>query len=423
MARSKKSKVDAKKRASLGGAARRDALTPEQRREVAKNAADERWAKNKAMPRETHSGVLKLGEGIPCAVLSNNMRVLSAGGLERAFGSGAKRGPVASEDEGMLPAFLSAANMRPFITPELMRLLSETIVYKAKKGGRLAHGFEATILNKICNAILDARAAGKLRQSQQPLAAGAELLMRGFAEVGLVALIDEATGYQAERASDELHRILSAYISKELLPWVRRFPPEFFEQIYRIHGWRYEPGNTQRPQYVGHFINRYVYEQLPDGVLDELRRRNPPVDGRRKHKHSQLLTKHTGNPHLDRQVVAVTTVLRLAESKPDFVAKFERVFPPRHGTQTEIEFPSESDSPTVVGSTELTDVVASPRTTMLAILDSGNTVPTKELALAAYSDAKEATLGKARKLLNRLRDEGLVESLSPGLWRKASLPG
>jgi hypothetical protein len=56
-------------------------------------------------------------------------------------------------------------------------------------------------------------------------------LLRAFARVGIVALVDEATGFQDIRARDDLHKILEAYIAKELLPWTKRFPNEFYKEI------------------------------------------------------------------------------------------------------------------------------------------------------------------------------------------------
>src|SRR5205814_1919222 len=161
-----------------------------------------------------------------------------------------------------------------------------------------AYGYEATLLPRICEAILDADKAGTLRANQKHLAEAAQLLIRGFAHVGIIALVDEATGYQDERPADELRRILEAYISEELRPWVKRFPNEFFKQIYRLHGWEYREGNHKHPQYVGRLINILIYDPLPPGVLTELQARNPTNErGRRRWKHHQLLTEDIGDPH------------------------------------------------------------------------------------------------------------------------------
>ena len=151
--------------------------------------------------------------------------------------------------------------------------------------------------------------------------------MRGLAVVGIIALVDEATGYQAERAKEELSRILAHYIAEELRPWLKTFPDPFFEQVYRLQGWEYRPGTAKRTQYVGKLINKYIYGELPPGVLDELRRRNPTTEkGYRRHKHFQFLTADTGHPHLDKQITVVTTLMRIASDRDEFEELFGRAF-------------------------------------------------------------------------------------------------
>jgi hypothetical protein len=76
-------------------------------------------------------------------------------------------------------------------------------------------------------------------------------------------------------------------------------------------------------------VNKYVHEQLPEGVLEELQRLNPTnPSGYRSHKHHQHLTADTGNLQLDRQISTVTTLMRIARDKSDFEDLFERAFPP-----------------------------------------------------------------------------------------------
>lgn len=101
------------------------------------------------------------------------------------------------------------------------------------------------------------------------------LLIRSLAKVGIIALVDEATGYQAVRARDELQRLLEQYVSEDFRPWVRVFPDAFFEEIYRLYGWDYKPGQTKHPAYVGRMISEYIYDRLPEGVTDGFRRVNP----------------------------------------------------------------------------------------------------------------------------------------------------
>jgi hypothetical protein len=154
------------------------------------------------------------------------------------------------------------------------------------------------------------------------------VLVRALARVGVIALVDEATGYQETRARQELQQILNFYIAAELRPWTKMFPDTFFEEIYRLQGWEYRPGSAKRTPYVGKLINKHVYGELPPGVLDELRRRNPVTEkGYRRYKHHQHLAE-TGNVHLDRQIVSVTTLMRISRDWNHFLELFQRAFPP-----------------------------------------------------------------------------------------------
>jgi hypothetical protein len=225
----------------------------------------------------------------------------------------------------LIPKFLSSESLKPFITSDLMVTLVSPVQYRPKHGGRTAFGYEAAMLPKVCGVILDADKAGALKA--ETMANTANVLIRAFAQVGVVALIDEATGYQEERAKDELARILEAYVQAEYRPWTRMFPEEFFKQIYRIHKWEYKPGTAKRTPLVGHLINKYVYGQLPPGVLEELRKVNPITEGGyRKRKHFQHLTADTGNEHLDRQITSVITLMRISDTKEELEHNIAKAF-------------------------------------------------------------------------------------------------
>ena len=116
-------------------------------------------------------------------------------------------------------------------------------------------------------------------------------------------------------------------MSPNLLGWTRKFEPEFFEEIYRLHGWEYKPGSIKHPQYTGTFITKYVYEPLPPGVLEEMKTRLPKNEsGNRRAKLWQTLSIDTGIPHLDRQRRDILVLMRLSADKDEFVQHFERLF-------------------------------------------------------------------------------------------------
>lgn len=314
-----------RKAGSKGGKARARKLAPDERAEIARNAALARWGTNAV--DAIRDGSLVIGDReIRCAVLDDGRRVLSQQTVLQTLGR-ARSAKGRTGSQSGLPPFLAAANLQEFISDELRGML-DSIPYRPMTGGR-AYGYRAEILPLVCDVYLDARQAGQLRTGQEPVAEICEVLVRSFAKVGIIALVDEATGYQDIRARDELQRILEFYVQAELQPWTKTFPDEFFRQIYRLQDWEYKPGSAKRTPYVGKLINKYIYEQLPPGVLDELRALNPVTsNGRRRHKHFQYLTTETGNKHLDRQISTVTTLLRIADDKAHFEELFERAFPP-----------------------------------------------------------------------------------------------
>jgi hypothetical protein len=276
----------------------------------------------------THVGELVIGDrAISCAVLDDGTRVLNQSTVLTALGRNPDKSRRAQRESGEVrPPFLAAQNLQPYISDELSEL-AERIAYREPKRNGLRWGYRAEMLSLVCEVYLAARADNALAPNQRNVADAAELLIRGFARIGIVALVDEATGYQEVRARNELQKILEAYVQSELMPWVKRFPDEFFREIYRLQGWEFKPGTSKRTPYVGRLVNKYVYEQLPPGVLEELKELNPRTkNGRRVHKHHQFLTADTGNPHLDKQISTVTTLMRIARDKADFEDMFARAF-------------------------------------------------------------------------------------------------
>jgi len=329
--------------ASRGGRARADRLTPEQRSESARLAAEARWGKT--ILEATHSGTIVIGNAtIECAVLGDGTRVLNQSTVLLSLGRVADKSRRGHGEDKRAP-FLSAANLQPFIGPEL-RKLDQPVKYRLPGVGNLMTGYRAEILPRTCTMYLDAEAAGALTTKQTASAAAAKILIRGLAEVGIIGLVDEATGYQEVRARQELQQILQAYVRAEFRPWVKRFPDEFFREIYRLRHWEFKPGTAKRTPFVGKLVRHYIYEQLPPGVIDELERLNPLDDsGRRPKRHHQYLTADTGHPHLDKQISTVTTLMRVSADQEEFEVLFERAFPPVNPRLPFIvEMPNRSDS-------------------------------------------------------------------------------
>jgi len=158
-----------------------------------------------------------------------------------------------------------------------------------------------------------------------PMGAG---ITDGLAHVGIIALVDEATGYQEVRDRLALQKILERYISKELLPWTKRFPDEFYEQLFKLRSWQYSGMSIKRPSYVGKLTNDLIYQRLAPGVLEVLRKVTPrDYKGRTKHRFHQHLTADVGNPELDKHLHAVIALMKATTTWKVFYRLIQRAFP------------------------------------------------------------------------------------------------
>jgi hypothetical protein len=289
-----------------GGRARAKTLSPERRSNIAKAAAQARWAKPTPQPPSTLApaelveeeiepvsdmpvarwrGMLNIiGMEVPCYVLDNGDRVIGRTSATEVL-SGIKGG-------GGLEIYLGAKSLEPFINKDLVlegfipfRLPEVEGLKKAVKG------LPAALLVEICQGFVAALQASydlksphpKMTDRQRQMAIQASMFLSACAKVGLEALIDEATGYQYERADDALQVKLRAFIADELRAWEKTFPDELWAEFGRLTGWRGQL--RSRPKWWGKLVIELIYDTLDPDVADFLKNNRPPAG---VHWHRQL---------------------------------------------------------------------------------------------------------------------------------------
>lgn len=318
---------DDKSGRSRGGRARANNLTPEARSDQSRRAAAARWDETLAdAVCGSPDQPLSIGDvDVEAYVLDDGTRVLTQASFLRALGRH-HRANVRRERNVELPSILQGKAINPFIS-DAIREKGKPITFKLPGGGR-ASGYNAELLPEVCDVYLKARAADKLPYQQQHIAKQAEIIMRGLATVGIIALVDEATGYQEIRARDALAKILEAFIARELQAYIQTFPPDFYSEMFRLRGIVYPTETVKRPQYFGHLTNDIVYKRLAPGVLDELQRVTPrDTKGRRKNKYFQYLTSNLGYPKLREHLGSVVTLMKLSRDWDDFTRKLDQIHP------------------------------------------------------------------------------------------------
>jgi hypothetical protein len=314
-----------------GGAARAKSLSKEARSEVARRAAEARWMKEgkQPLPKATHEGTLDIGGvEIACAVLDGKRRVITQSGFMIALGRARQaKGRQYYDSDVNLPAFLTAKNLKSFISPELEVTSSQ--VEFLTISGRRAFGYSAELLPKVCDVFLDAKIAHEaalkgrppkkvLSHTQVHIAERALILMRGLAHVGIIALVDEATGFQYDRPRKDLEEYLKKFLSESLRRWVRTFPADYFKHLCRLRGVTLRT-DMRLPKYFGILTNNLVWKRIAPGLLTKLKERRQEV-GRPNEKLHSGLSLDVGVPEL---LLHLGMVVGLMKSHTDYAA-FEK---------------------------------------------------------------------------------------------------
>lgn len=312
--------------ASKGGKARASVLSAEERSDIARRAVQARWAKAGkppqtaredpkpeksppvGMPFSMFPGQLHMGPvTLDCHVLNDGRRVLAQGQVVRA---------LSGRDSSNLARYIEG---NPLLPDNLLE--GRTVQFRLPNNPTVAIGLDATMLIEICDAYLAARVQNVLKPNQQDLARVAEVIVRACAKVGIIALIDEATGYQEVRAKNNLQLKLQAFIADDLQEWAKMFPDEFWFELARLENIHYSA--RSRPLRWGRYVMAFVYDAMDQDVGKALRQINP--DPQHGTNHHQWL-RDFGRDKVHDQLQRVIAIMKTCDSMPEFRRRFDKVF-------------------------------------------------------------------------------------------------
>jgi hypothetical protein len=252
-----------------------------------------------SVPIARWPGALKIGTvELPVYVLDDGLRVISRTGATDVI-TGRKGG-------GNLESYLGVGALVGYIPEDWHEHMIEFVIPGVQN--KTVRGITAETFLDICRAYVRALDDGALvTNRQKDIAAKASMFLAACAKVGLVALIDEATGYQYERAEDALQFKLRLFLEEEMRKWEATFPDELWREFGRLTNWGGKI--NQRPKYWGKLVMELVYEYLDPDVAEWLKEHNPkPQKGQ---NHHQWLSSQYG---LRRLVEHIWMVIGLAKA-------------------------------------------------------------------------------------------------------------
>ncbi len=275
----------------------------------------------------THDGVLRVGNvELECHVLEDGQRVFSAMDLLKAMNLNNLLINQKSHPQ-IFNRFLDRIHFISFENEELAALINEPILFKVSgRGGALRRGYTVELLPAICDTIVKQALSRSLPVDLYPAVDPCQRLQGAFAKVGIIALVDEATGYQRDKQT--LQEMLDKFLAKEQSAWAKRFPDVFYRELFRLRGWEWRGMRVNRPSVVGTYTKKIVYNRLAPGLLAELEKKNPADDtGNRKARHHQWLTPDVGHPALNMHLAGVIALMKASTTWKGFWMKLVRVYP------------------------------------------------------------------------------------------------
>lgn len=256
--------------------------------------------KERATPKSPfakYSGTLELGgRPVDCYVLDDERRVISMRATVKA---------IANDTNGDLAKYVGVRALHQYISAD--EVSTKIIEFEIPGNPITAKGITAETFLDICSAYVTAFTSGaSLTEKQQGIAINCSILLSACAKIGLIALIDEATGYQQYRESDALQVKIRAFISDELRAWEKTFPDELWEEFGRLTGWS---GSLQhRPKYWGKLVLELIYDALDPDVAQYLKEHKPaPRHGRNYH---QWFTEEYGVNRLVTHINQITGIAK-----------------------------------------------------------------------------------------------------------------
>lgn len=266
---------------------------------------------------------------LPCYVLEDKTRVLSQGGLVQSLGKSRATN---------LAKFLESQSAGFNIDKDLIALAKNPIVFIPPHGGNPAYGYNATILVDICDTVLEARKNQTLPQTQsyQKLVNQCEILIRSFAKTGIIALIDEATGYEKIRETGELIKFFKETMVREIASdKIKEFEKRgIFDGLYKIYKLpRKKDKPWQHPSFFGHFFIKYIYKPLDTIITDgQAKTRGIMLKLLKEKKDLNSGTMlyqfiaEVGEAQFFEHLRTISNLMKIADNKKQFDILFDKVF-------------------------------------------------------------------------------------------------
>lgn len=243
--------------------------------------------------------------GIDCYVLDDGRRVLSQRSILKHIAGRA--------DQSDLSKYLDAVN-----DDEAKKGLSQSdgAFSFLSGGGTRCIGREAKDVAAVASFFVEAALDGTLPPEKFYLASNANKLLGALATIALEALVDEVTGYQAERATDWLQDRLNLLVQGDPAKYKRLWTTRLVKTLCQVYRIPHDP-SVGFPVWLTGIAGKLYDLILTSDVVDAVRDMDPHAKGV---KYFQHLTER-GRAVLLSELSVVETLALQSANKDEFWSK------------------------------------------------------------------------------------------------------
>ena len=259
------------------------------------------------MQKITHFGTVKIGDiALDAAVLEDGRRGFIQKQLAQAIGFTEKT------RSGRFDRFSEKIGLNELIPKGISEW--PVSVLMPERGAALWTPYE--ILPAIIRATIRANSNNLLTAQQTHIAERCAVIADALIGVGIVALIDEATGYQYHREPSALQDLIELLIRENCADWTKRFDADFYRPLMKLFKLDFHPGKGL-PSVIGQLTQRYIYQAvLPDEIWEYLK-----IKKGKKDRFHQWLN-GSGLKLLERQKILVEAIAGSSADYQDFKSRF-----------------------------------------------------------------------------------------------------
>jgi len=313
----------------MGGKARAESLTDEQKIEIARKAAAARWADKPIQASHKGNFIQEFGIDVDCYVLEDAQKtaVISQSGMAGAIGLSARG--------NAFPRFLSSRAVSELVGAEIRQKIENPLKFQWGSGGAeqppaIVHGFNVTLLIDLCRIIIQADKDGKLGKRYKRVVTQAHIIQSASAKLGIRDLVYALAGYSP--TTQEVISAFKMFVQEEAKKYEKEFPPDLYIQWHRLY--QIPVPERGKPWDFKHLTIKHIYYPLAksNGRILQLMRALKSKGGDRRKKLFQFLSE-LGARALR---IQLGRVLEMAESSPNSMA-YEKRVAERFGGQQELD--------------------------------------------------------------------------------------